>query len=65
MKGKPAHGDPYPPEESDKKFEELLSQPYVKRVQLDVVIARLARSLKRAHHDDGLKKRSTGIMGLS
>jgi predicted nucleic acid-binding protein len=61
MKGTAAHGDPYPPEESDAVFELALEQPYVKRVQLDVQIGKLARKLKRDYHSDGLSKRADAI----
>jgi predicted nucleic acid-binding protein len=55
------HGQPYPLEETDELFEELLRQPFVRRVQLDFQIARLARKLKRDHHKNGLKKRPDAI----
>jgi predicted nucleic acid-binding protein len=61
INGFSAHGEPYPPLESDAVIEKVLSQDWVKRVQLDVQVARLARDLKRRFHKDGLKKRSDAI----
>ncbi len=59
--GRTDYGEPYPPEEFDGKFEQLASQPFVKRVQLDVPIGRLARNLRRSHHADGLHSRPDAI----
>lgn len=47
-------------EESDKRIDEMLDAPYVKRVQLDVEIAKLARQLRRSHAPP-LKKRWDAI----
>jgi predicted nucleic acid-binding protein len=58
--GKNAHGEPYPPSESDLLVFEMLNQPFVVRVQLDVEVAKLARNLRR-NHNDVLKKRSDAI----
>lgn len=55
------HGKTYPPAESDERFEKLLIQPYVKRVQLSVPIAKRARQIKRELHKDGLGKRSDAV----
>jgi len=54
-------GDPVPVDESLRRIDEMFSQPHVKRVQLDVEVARLARLLKLTHHDAGLAKRSDAI----
>ena len=61
IKGHSEYGTPYPPEESDKIIEEMLSQPYVQRIQLDVPIAKLARKLKRDYHEEGLRKRPDAV----
>ncbi|TGD98244.1 hypothetical protein [Methylobacterium nonmethylotrophicum] len=44
-----------------KKIEELLSQEFVVRAQIDVPVARMAKNLKRDLHKRGLKKRSDAI----
>lgn len=61
MKGKLPHGKPYTPEENDASVETMLSQSYVKRIQLDVVNARMSRKLYRELHADGLRKRADAI----
>ena len=43
-------GQPYPPEEYDMVLYELFEQPHVERVQVDVEVAKLARSMKRKYH---------------
>ncbi len=53
--------DPIPVEESNKTIDEMFQQPHVKRVQLDIEIARLARSLKQKYHDEGLASRPDTI----
>jgi predicted nucleic acid-binding protein len=53
--------DPIPIEESNRIIDEMFQQPHVKRVQLDVEIARLARAIKQKHHDAGLKSRPDAI----
>ena len=55
------YGEAYPSEESDAQFDQLLSQPYVKRVQLSIPIARLSRKLKRDLHKEGLRKKADAI----
>jgi predicted nucleic acid-binding protein len=55
------HGEPYPPAESDLIIEKTLSQDWVKRVQVDVQVARLARDLKREFHQQGLRKRADAV----
>lgn len=61
IKSHAAHGDPYPPAESDKIIDEMMEQPWVQRVQLDVAIARYVRELKRRYHAQGLKDRADAI----
>lgn len=58
---KAPYGEAYPPESDDKKVEDILSQEFVIRVQIDVSVARLAKKLKRDLHHKGLKKRSDAI----
>jgi predicted nucleic acid-binding protein len=60
FKAKAQDGDPLPLDESDKRIDSLLDQPYVKRVQLDVEIARLARKLRREFPTE-LTKRADAI----
>jgi predicted nucleic acid-binding protein len=55
------HGDPYPPAENDDRIEKMLSQDWIRRVQLDIHVGRRARELKRRFHKDGLKKRADAI----
>ena len=43
-------GQPYSPEEYDVVLYELFEQPHVERVQVDVEVAKLARSVKRKYH---------------
>jgi predicted nucleic acid-binding protein len=54
-------GDPIPLEESNRIIDEIFQQPHVKRVQLDVEVARLARSIKQRYHDEELKSRPDTI----
>jgi predicted nucleic acid-binding protein len=54
-------GDPIPIEESNRMIDEMFQQPHVKRVQLDVEVARLARAIKQKYHDAGLKSRPDSI----
>lgn len=61
IKGVVPYGEAYPSEESDENFERMVSQNWVKRVQLDIPVARMARSLKRRFHKDGLGKRPDAI----
>jgi PIN domain nuclease of toxin-antitoxin system len=61
IKGIAAHGDPYPPAESDSVIYRTLSQNWVKRAQVDIQVAKMARDLKRKFHKDGLKKRPDAI----
>jgi predicted nucleic acid-binding protein len=61
INGFSGHGEPYPPAESDAVIEKVMSQDWVKRVQVDVQVARLARDLKREFHREGLKKRPDAI----
>jgi hypothetical protein len=42
-------------------IDEMFQQQHVKRVQLDVEIARLARTIKQKNHDAGLKSRPDAI----
>jgi len=58
--GKPSHGQPYNPAADDPLIFAFLEQPFVKRVQLDVDVAKLARRLRR-DHKDVLKKRPDAI----
>lgn len=61
LKIRAERGDPIPIEESNRIIDEMFQQPHVKRVQLDVEIARLARAIKQHHHDAGLKSRPDAI----
>lgn len=56
----PLHGEPYSPVADDPIIFAALEQPFVKRVQLDVEIAKLARQLRR-ELKEVLKKRSDAI----
>lgn len=53
-------GDPYTPEESDRRIDQALEQPYVFRVNLDSEVARLARQLRRQFPNE-LKKKADAI----
>jgi predicted nucleic acid-binding protein len=53
--------DPIPLEESNRIIDEMFQQHHVRRVQLDVEIARLARDLKQRYHDQGLASRPDTI----
>lgn len=44
LKLRAASGDPIPIEESNRIIDEMFQQPHVKRVQLDVEVARLAHA---------------------
>lgn len=59
-KAKAQGGDPFPPEESDKRIDAMLEQPYVIRVQVDSDVARLARQLRRQFPNE-LKKKADAI----
>jgi predicted nucleic acid-binding protein len=61
IKIKAPDADPISVEESCRRIDEMLQQPFVKRVQLDMEVARFARSLKLAHHDAGLTSRPDAI----
>lgn len=60
IEARPPLGEAYPAEENDKKIHALLEQPFVRRVAVDVEVAKLARNLKRTHHPI-LSKRSDAI----
>ena len=60
MRSPPKFGKAYPPEEEDGRIFSMFAQSHVKRVALDVEIAKLARTLKRNHHPT-LSKRSDAI----
>jgi len=47
IKGALAHGDVHHVEKSDEKVDNILAQPWVKVVQLDGEVAKLARKLRR------------------
>jgi predicted nucleic acid-binding protein len=55
-KAKQQGGDPYPPAESDRRIDEMLDRPHVKRVHLDSDIAKLARGLRRQFPQELTKK---------
>jgi predicted nucleic acid-binding protein len=61
FKVKSENGDELTPDLSDKAVEDLLTQPYVKRAQIDVNIAKLARDLRRSLSNDGLRSRPDAI----
>ncbi|MGH9438404.1 MAG: type II toxin-antitoxin system VapC family toxin, partial [Terriglobia bacterium] len=61
LKAKDENGDPIPVEESNRIIDEMFQQPHVRRVQLDVEVARMARDLKNRYHVEGLRKRSDAI----
>ena len=61
IKGAVPHGQAYTAEEHDTSVENILSQPFVRRVQLDIPIAKSARKLRRDLNKDGLKKRPDAI----
>jgi predicted nucleic acid-binding protein len=54
-------GDPLPPDLSDERVEEMFTQPFVMRVQLDSEIAKLARDFRRKFGDHGLTHRPDAI----
>lgn len=54
------HGQPYNAPEDDQRIFDMLEQPFVKRVQLDQEIAKVARRLRR-EHNSVLKKRADAI----
>ena len=56
----PPHGEPYNAAADDPIIFAALEQPFVKRVQLDVEVAKLARQLRR-ELKDVLKKRADAI----
>lgn len=58
--GHPPHGEPYNPAADDPLIFAALEQPFVKRVQLDVEVAKLARRLRREQKNT-LKKRPDAI----
>lgn len=57
---KNAFGEAYSHEKHDAAIFAALESPYVRRVQLDVEVAKLARTMKRLHHPM-LGKRSDAI----
>lgn len=61
FKAKNQHGDPLSPGASDEIIEAMLSQGFVKRVQLDTEIAKCARDLRRSLEPQGLKSRPDAI----
>jgi predicted nucleic acid-binding protein len=61
FKAKNEKGDPLSPHESDERIEAMLTQPFVKRVQLDIQIAKCARDLRRSLDSLGLKSRPDAI----
>ena len=61
VKGQLPTGEAYNHEEHDAVVENLLSQPFVRRVQFDIPVAKRARQLKRDLHKDGLEKRADAI----
>ncbi len=61
FKAKNENGDPLSPESSDEIIEAMLSQGFVKRVQLDTEIAKLARDLRRSLDAQGLKSRPDAL----
>jgi predicted nucleic acid-binding protein len=61
IKAKNEDGDPIPLDQSDAQVDAMFSQPYVQMVQVDQIVAKLARDLRRIHGDDGLKGRPDAI----
>lgn len=49
--GHPPHGQPYNPADDDPTIFAVLEQPFVRRVQLDSEVAKLARQLRRDNWD--------------
>jgi predicted nucleic acid-binding protein len=61
IKGALEHGTTHHLEESDRTFDNMLDQPYVKKVQLDSEIAKLARHLRRKLQHIGIVPRPDAI----
>lgn len=49
VKAKSPASDPLSQDESDKRIDDVLDQPFVQIVQLDTIVARLARRLRRIY----------------
>lgn len=49
VKAKPGPADPLTEAESDKRVDDILDQPFVEVIQVDTIIAKLARRLRRAY----------------
>jgi predicted nucleic acid-binding protein len=56
FKAKSVDGDPLSLEESDKRINALLEQPYVRRAQLDSEVGKLARNLRREFSTELIKR---------
>ena len=54
IKAKNDDGDPIPVDQSDAQVDAMFGQPHVQMVQLDQIVAKLARDLRRIHGANGM-----------